>query len=169
MEQSIIDFAVYEDSKEFLGIASATLPNIQFLTQTMSGAGIGGNIEAVMAGHVDAMNLTLNFTTVSEETMRLTSPRLHQIDLRVAQQDEDQVSGTIGVKAYKHVFKVIPKTYNGGSVAPAQASSGSGEYAVRYWAIFVDGKKTTEIDPMNNICIIDGIDYCEPVRKALGK
>lgn len=169
MDQSIIDFAVYEDSREFVGIASATLPDMNFITQSLSGAGIGGNIEAVIAGHVDAMTLTLNFTTINEDTLRLSEPRLHQLDLRVAQQYEDNVASELKVKGYKHIFKVIPKSDKAGGVAPASQANGSGEYAVRYWATFLDGEKIREIDPLNNICYINGVDYNEPIRKALGK
>ena len=47
IDQSIINFAVYEDSIEYAGMAKATLPDVTFLTQSISGAGIGGNIDAV--------------------------------------------------------------------------------------------------------------------------
>lgn len=43
------------------------------------------------------------------------------------------------------------------------------EFAVRYWATYIDGKKVREIDPLNFICLIDGTDYLADVRKALGK
>mgnify|MGYP000016317945 CR=1 FL=1 len=42
IDQSIINFAVYEDSIEYAGMAKATLPDVTFLTQSISGAGIGG-------------------------------------------------------------------------------------------------------------------------------
>ena len=43
IDQSIINFAVYEDSIEYAGMAKVTLPDVTFLTQSISGAGIGGN------------------------------------------------------------------------------------------------------------------------------
>ena len=57
IDQSIINFAVYEDSIEYAGMAKATLPDVTFLTQSISGAGIGGNIDAVILGHLEAMTL----------------------------------------------------------------------------------------------------------------
>ena len=48
--EAYIDFEVYEDSKNFIGISKATLPNINFLTQTITGSGISGNVEAVLIG-----------------------------------------------------------------------------------------------------------------------
>lgn len=169
MDQAVINFAIYEDSVEFLGMAQATLPDVTALTQAISGAGIGGNVEAVILGHIDAMTLSLNFRTMTEQTIRLSEPRRHNIELRVAQQVEDTVAGAVAVDSVKHIFVVIPKTDKAGKVAPASTSDGSGEYAVRYWKTFINGKKVREIDPLNFIYDVNGVDYLADVRKALGK
>ena len=99
-DESVINFAVYEDSVEYVGMAGVTLPNLAAIVQTLSGAGIAGN---------------------------------------------------------------------GGTVAPAAPTNGSGEYSVRYWATYIDGAKVREIDPLNFICEVNGVDYLADVRKAIGK
>lgn len=169
IDESIISFAVYEDGDEFAGIAKATLPDLTSLTQSISGAGIAGNIEAVILGHFEAMTLALNFRTTNEYTIRLSEPRRHNLDMRVAQQLEDTVAGTVGVQAVKHVFVVVPKKAGGGAVAPATPGDGSGEYAVRYWATYIDGVLKQEIDPLNYVYKVNGIDYLSDVKRALGK
>ena len=168
-DESVINFAVYEDSVEYVGMASATLPNLAALIQTISWAGIAGNVEAPILGHYDAMTLGLNFRTTTEQSVRLSEPRRHTIDLRAPQQVEDTVAGAVKVQNVKHILVVIPKTETGGSIAPASPTNGSGEYAVRYWATYIDGVKVREIDPLNFICYINGTDYLADVRKALGK
>lgn len=168
-DESVINFAVYEDSVEYVGMAKATLPDLIALTQSVSGAGIAGNIEAVILGQFDAMTLGLNFRTTTEQAIRLSEQRRHTIDLRVAQQVEDTVAGSVAVQSVKHLFVVFPKKSTGGSIAPASPSDGSGEYAVRYWAIFIDGVKKQEIDPLNFICFINGVDYLADVKRVLGK
>jgi hypothetical protein len=45
----------------------------------------------------------------------------------------------------------------------------SGEYVVYYFAAYKDGKQLWEVDKRNMKCVIDGVDYMAPVRKALGK
>lgn len=169
MDQSNINFAVYEDGQEYYGMASVGMPNLTNLVQSINGAGIGGNIEAVIMGHVDTMTLTLNFRTTTPQSVKLSEQRRHQIDLRVAQQHEDPVNNTVDAVAEKHVMVVVPKAHNMGNIAPASPSNGSGEYAVRYWATYLGGKKVREIDPFNFICEVDGVDYLAPVRAALGK
>lgn len=51
VDQSTINWAVYEDNTEYAGMAQATLPNLTALTQSISGAGIAGNVDAVILGH----------------------------------------------------------------------------------------------------------------------
>lgn len=168
-DESVINFAVYEDSVEYVGMASVTLPNLTSITQTLSGAGIAGNVEVPVLGHYDVMTLGLNFRTTTAQSIKLSEPRRHNIDLRAAQQTEDTVAGTVKVQNVKHVLVVVPKTETGGSIAPASPTNGSGEYSVRYWATYIDGVKVREIDPLNYICIVNGVDYLADVRKAIGK
>lgn len=169
MDQSVINFSVYEDGVEYLGMADVSMPDVNHLTQSLSGAGIAGNVEAVILGHIDAMTLSMNFRTMTPQCVRLSEPRRHNIDLRVAQQEEDPVAGELKAVAVKHVMVVVPKSLKGGTVSPAAPSNGSGEYAVRYWKTYIDGKKVREIDPLNFIFEVDGVDYLADVRAALGK
>ena len=169
MDQSNVNFAIFEDGTEYLGMASVGMPTLSNLVQSINGAGLAGKIEAVIKGHVDNMTLTLNFRTTTPQSVKLSELRRHTIDRRVAQQHEDPVNNTMNAVAEKHVMVVIPKTHNVGSIAPASPSNGSGEYTVRYWATWIDGKKVREIDPMNFIYVVDGVDYLADVRKALGK
>ncbi len=169
IDELVINFAVYEDATEYLGMAEATLPDLEFLTEKMSGAGIGGNVEEIIIGHLSAMTTTLNFRTVCKSAVRLLEPRVHKLDLRVAQQQMNNRTSETEVATVKHIMKVKPKKTTLGKVAAASTADVSGEYAVSYYAMYLDGKKNTEIDPLNFICIINGYDYLAAVRKALGK
>ena len=167
--EAYIDFEVYENGKNFLGVSGATLPNINFLTQTITGAGIGGNVEAVLTGMVDAMSLTLNFRSAMDAAVSLMKPEKHNLDLRVAEQYWETAGAGKEVAADKYVLVVMPKNFAPGAVAPASAADVSGEYSVYYYAGYKDGKQLWEIDPWNYICKIGGKDYMAEVRKALGK
>ena len=84
MDQLVTNFAVYEES-----------PEIGFLAEEISGAGMSGKIEAIVIGHLEAMTVTYSFNTVSDAAIKLTEPRVHNIDCRVAQQLQDKRSGKI--------------------------------------------------------------------------
>ena len=169
INESVINFQVYENAVEHYGMAEVTLPEISFITNEVKGAGISGTFESVILGHLEAMTLTLNFRTLVRDAIALLEPRNHQIDLRVAQQDNDTVSGQTKVVALKHVLVVKPKKLNPGKVTPASPADASGEYSVTYWATFIGGEKTLEIDILNFIYFVNGKDYLADVRKALGK
>ena len=47
IDELVVNFAVYEDANEYLGMAEATLPDLEYLAEEMSGAGIAGNVEAM--------------------------------------------------------------------------------------------------------------------------
>ena len=169
INESVINFQVYENATEFYGMAEVGLPEISSLTNDVRGAGISGTFESVILGHLEAMTLTLNFRTLVRDAIQLLEPRDHTIDLRVAQQDKDTVSGRTVITSLKHVFVCKPKKLNPGTVAPATAADASGEYAVTYWATFINGRRTLEIDILNFIYFVNGVDYLAEVRAALGK
>lgn len=169
IDEVIINFAVFEDSVEYLGMSEATLPEVSNLAEEITGAGIAGNVEAVVLGHIEAMTLTLNFRTVTKAAIRLAEPRIHNIDLRAAQQARNTQTGKIETVAAKHIMKVVPKKFAPGKLAAASAADASGEYAVSYYALYLDGKKVVEIDPLNFIYNINGTDFLASVKRALGK
>lgn len=169
VDQTIINFAVYEDAVEYLGMAEVTLPEVSNIAEEINGAGIGGNIEAVVLGHLEAMTTTLNFRTVTAAAIGLAEPRVHKLDLRVAQQEENTKTSAIETRSVKHIMKVKPKKLSPGKLAAASTADASGEYAVTYYAIYIDGKKKLEVDPLNFIYYVNGKDYLADVRKALGK
>ena len=167
--ESLIDFKVYEDKTEYLGVAQVGLPDIAYITQTITGAGIAGNVEAVLIGMMDVMSTTMQFRSCTDAAAKLAKPIAHQIDLRVAEQYWNSLGGQRVVQADKYVLKIIPKKTSPGNVTPASPADANGEYSTYYYAAYKDGKQLWEIDPHNYICVIDGVDYMAPVRKALGK
>lgn len=169
IDELVVNFAAYEDAIEYLGMGEATLPDLEYMTETISGAGIGGEVEEIITGHLSAMSTTLNFRTVGTAAVRLLEPRVHKIDLRVAQQRMNNRTSETEISSVKHIMKVKPKKTALGKVAAASTADVSGEYAVSYYAMYIDGKKVTEVDPLNFICVINGFDYLKAVRKALGK
>ena len=169
IDELVVNYAVHEDGTEYLGMAEATLPDLEFMTEEISGAGIAGNVTEIIIGHMSAMTMSLNFRTVGKSAVRLLEPRIHKIDLRVAQQQMNNQTSETNIGSVKHIMKVKPKKMALGKLAAASTADVSGEYAVSYYAMYIEGEKVAEIDPLNFICIINGNDYLEAVRRALGR
>ena len=47
IDELVINYAVYEDATEYMGTTEATLPDLEFLTEELSGAGIAGHVEEI--------------------------------------------------------------------------------------------------------------------------
>ena len=169
VDEFVVSYAMYENGTEYMGTTEVTLPDLEFMTEELSGAGIAGTVEEVITGNMSAMTTTFNFRTVGKWTTKLLEPRVHNIDLRLAQQNMETKDGTTSVSSVKHIMKIKPKKTTLGKVSAASTADASGEYSVLYYALYVDGVKITEVDPLNFICIINGKDYLQEVRKALGK
>lgn len=169
VDNGTVNFAVYEDSTEYLGMAEVTLPEISTITEEVKGAGMSGAFNGAFVGHIEAMTLTLNFRSVTRDVMKLSEPRNHQIDLRASQQSWDNTAGRFVQTPVKHVLMVTPTKFAPGKLAQASPAEASGEYAVTYFATFIDGEKVLEVDILNFIFLVNGIDYLADVRRALGK
>ena len=72
IDETVIGFAVYEDATEYMGLSEVALPEISNITEEISGAGIGGKIESVILGAIEAMTTTFNFRTVTKNAIKLT-------------------------------------------------------------------------------------------------
>lgn len=168
LDEVVVSYRIFEDATEYLGIANVTLPDIEFLTTTISGAGIAGEIEEVIKGHLKPMRTTINFNTYGENALALTTPVEHTIDLRAVHQNREMSPGKLEMQSVKHVMVVTPIKASLGKLETATTADASGEYAVSYYAQYVGGKKKIEIDQLNYKCVINGVDYLADVRKAMG-
>lgn len=167
--ESNVVFELYEDGSNFMGLTQATLPNIAFIVQQINGAGIGGNIDVPIAGMMEAMELSLNWRSPTEAAKSLVAPKSHHLDLRVAAQYWDTTAAEYGIEADKYVMVTRPKAMNPGNIQAATPADSANTFSVTYYAGYRDGQKIWEIDPTNYICVVDGVDYFAPIRKALGK
>lgn len=170
MDAGVINFAVYENGSEYLGMASVSMPDMVEKTFSVNGAGIAGDLDIPVTGHRDAMRMTFTFTDNPEGAYRLAEPRRHLIDLRAAHEEYDSVRGAVRTKAYKHILELIPISHAGGEISPANSQGTSVECSVLSRKDFVDGKLMRHFDPVHWVDIgPDGVNRLAEVAKALGK
>ena len=164
-----VQLEIYEDGRNLLGIGKVKLPSITYPCVTITGSGLMGNMEVPLYGMIDAMTMEIDFLTTTEEAVNLMSPKKHQLDMRIAEEYWEVQDAEVGVQADKIVTICRPKEIAPGTVAPMATADTKGTFAVYYYAAYKDGKQLWEIDKRNMKCVINGVDYMAPVRKALGK
>ena len=166
---AVINYAMYEKDEEYVGLAQVTLPSLNMLSTTVKGAGIAGEIESVLIGQMGAMQVQIQMLTLTKQGISLAEQRIHTWEFREVQQTVDGRTGAHSPEAVKHVIKAFPKQMDGGTLTPQSTSSPNISGAVYYWVEYRNGVKVLELDPINYICFMNGVDYLEPVRTALGK
>ena len=65
--EKLINYKVYLDRSDMVGLADVELPNFEAMTETIKGAGIAGEIDSPTLGHYGSMTLTLNWRTITSE------------------------------------------------------------------------------------------------------
>ena len=65
-------------------------------------------------------------------------------------------------------MRALPKEMDVGKLDPASQTDSTNQMSVLYFQEKINDKKRIEIDKLNYIFEVDGVDYFEPVRAALG-
>lgn len=69
--ERLINFRVYNDGNDLLGVANVDLPSIEAMSDTVSGAGIAGEVESPILGHFGSMTATFTWRTITPELAKL--------------------------------------------------------------------------------------------------
>ncbi len=166
--EKLINFRVYENGTDLLGVSDVQLPSLEYMTETVKGAGIAGEIDSPALGHFGSMTMTLNWRAVTKPILRLGAPKAHELDLRGAIQKYEAATGEYLVTPLKVKVRSIPKKTDPGKMDVGATSDASNEFEVIYLKIDLDGETLVEIDKYNYLCVIEGVDYLAQVRSALG-
>lgn len=168
VRDKLINYEVFIDGDRKLGTADVTLPSIEYKTATLSGAGIGGEIEMPTPGHTGSIEIELNWRTLNVDNAVLLAMKAHDLEFRGANENYDAGTGEIITEAVKLNVRALPKKAEFGSFKPADHTDTKTTMEAIYLKQTIDGKRTIEIDKLNYIHYVNGVDYLESVRKALG-
>lgn len=166
--EKLINFRVYKDSTDFIGIADVTLPTLEAMTETVSGAGIAGEIDSPTLGHLGSMETVLNWRTLEKNNLALAAPEGVQLDMRGAQQVYDSSTGKYVVRPVKIALMGVPKSTEMGKLEPGTTTDTANTLETTYIKIDIDGESVLEYDKYNYIFSVGSNDYLSAVREALG-
>ena len=166
--EKLINFRVYQNGNDLIGIADVTLPNLEAMTETIKGAGLAGEIDSPVLGHYGSQTLELNWRVLYKPAVLLAAPKAVTLDLRGANQVKDSETGEFVVLPVKVVARGVPKSTELGKLDVGTTSDTKTTLEVDYTKVTVDGKDILELDKYNYICKVDDTDYLSEVREALG-
>lgn len=166
--EKLINFRVYQDGDDLLGISDVTLPKLDSITETVKGAGLAGEIDDPTIGHFGSMELELNWRSLVKSNIVLAKPTGVHLDLRGVCQGHDSAKNVLKTMPVKIVVEGTPKSTDLGKLDMGATTDTKNTIEVTYIKITVDGETVLEIDKFNYICVIGGVDYMADIRDALG-
>lgn len=166
--EKLINYSVFKDGTDFLGTADIELPNIEYMTETIKGSGIAGEIESQTIGHTSPLNLKMNWRTIDKDAVKLAAPKSHSLDFRGSVQQYNSATGTYSTIPIKVTVRANPKNLSLGKMDAGTTMGTSNDFSVSYIKIIVNGIELLEIDKYNYIHKINGKDYLADVKKQLG-
>lgn len=166
--EKLINFRVYQDGTDLVGIADVQLPSLDSMTETVKGAGIAGEFDSPVLGHFGSMETVLNWRTLEKHNLTLAAQTGVNLDLRGAQQIYDSSTGKYIARAVKCVVTGITKKTELGKLDVGTTTGTSNTIETAYIKVSIDGETVLELDKYNYICNIGGVDYMAEIREALG-
>ena len=162
------NFRVYANSNVLLGIADGNFPSLEFMTTEIKGAGIAGTIDAPALGQFGSLTVTLNWRTVTDDFTILAEPHAHELDLYGERLDWNAGLGEYESHSIHFYIKALTKKLDMGKLVVSESQEASTEHECYYIKYSIDNVDQIEIDKMNFIYRVNGTDYLEPTRRALG-
>jgi P2 family phage contractile tail tube protein len=153
---------------ETVGLAETQLPSFEALTQTITGAGIMGELESPAIGQFSAMTLTLNFREIYGDVLNLAVGQPYRFDLRAAVSYEDRATRETHSASDRWSITAVVKKVDPGKYGVASTADASIDASIRTADHYVDGVKVLEFDLTNNKYIVNGKDIYAEVRNAIG-
>lgn len=166
--EKLINFKAYNEANDLVGVSDIELPSMEYLTETMKGAGIAGEVDSPTLGHFSSMETKMTWRTLEKNLFSLAGGKGLKLDFRGAQQVYNPAKGEHKVVPVKVIVAGMPKSTELGKFEPGAVVGATTTLETTYLKIVVDGRTQVEIDKYNYIANVGGIDYLAEVRKALG-
>lgn len=166
--ERLINFRVYNEAQDCLGIATVDLPEIEAMSDTVSGAGIAGEVESPILGHFNSMTCTFTWRTIEPAAMALSQQRAHAVDVRGSQQVYDAATGLYSSVPVRVAMRIVPKTVTLGTFEPGATTDTEQEFEVLFLSVTVNNVPMITIDKYNFVANIGGVESLAKVRKDLG-
>ncbi len=166
-----IQYAVYNRSSgspKFVGdTTTLTRPNLELLTDTISGAGILGEIDMPTTAQLGSMTYEITLRKQNDDAIALFEQKTQEIEVRWASDYVDSTTGNSSIIASKDIIKGRPKSLSGGSIENNTPNESTVVLEVLYIKHIQNGVTKYEIDKLNNVFIVNGVDYGKIIRDNL--
>lgn len=163
--EKIINFNLYNELDKIVGVgAEVKLPNFEEMSETITGAGIGGEYESPTPGHFGSQEIEIPFRVLNESALDLMKKRMTTIFLRSAIQELNISTGEIVEKDFKVTIRGLHKGLDCGKAALGKSMEATCKMEVLYMKIESNGNTLLENDKLNMVHVVNGVDQLASIR-----
>ncbi len=155
-------------ANKLLGISDeTTLPSIQFMTESMSLAGMAGEFDSPAQGQVQSMEIELGFSNIAKSSLEIAAQNNVPLILRSAQEFINPTDGTKSFKNRTITVRGMTKEINFGTLKKGGYGKPSIKKEVVYYKEEIDGEVVAEVDKFNGKVIIGGVDMTKDILEYI--
>ena len=166
-----IQYSIYDRTNgrpEYVGDTSSyKRPSLEMLTDTIKGAGILGEIDLPTLGQIGALEAEISFKKSNKKAVEIFGQKSHSLEIRWASDLLDSSNGQIKAEQNKEIIRCLPKKLDLGKVETNTSNEGTLTLEVLYYQYIINGETLIEIDKLNNVLKVNGVDYAAAIRQAL--
>jgi P2 family phage contractile tail tube protein len=163
------NFKVYNAANsQFVGLADITNPKLMFEKDTLKGAGIAGSLNLPVVGNMQPMTMDLTWHTPTVQSFALFNGASASIRCMASIQLFDTASGQFLEYALEEIATVLCDEYDLGKFDNSTKAANVLRFSVIYLALWFNSVKMWELDPFNNIAIINSVDLNATTRSIIG-
>lgn len=162
-----IVYKIYENGIELPGVVKVTTTDIKYKAATTSGAGILGDVSVPLCGAIEAMSMSMEFSS-PDALVQLGTNNWHDIQIYDASQHLDVLKKTEELRSTRFEASIRPSNLSMGDVQTYKEWNAKADFAMCLYAVYVDNVEKIYIDQFNVIHRINGVDNAALLRKAIG-
>lgn len=159
-------YNVYNSGNRLLGMGDElTLPDFEPSSETVSGAGILGEIDDPTPGYFANQEIEIPFRILDKEaTDMLDITKAVQLEIRGAEQTTNS-EGDIEFRGVRVVIRGRCKKFAPGKMKAGNPMDTSITLSILYILIELEGEPVLELDKMNEVFKINGNDILAKVKE----
>lgn len=166
--EQCVSYEIFCEGERFGNSSSVELPEMNFKTQTISGAGIAGEYDAPTLGSLESCEIKITFRALYKKVTQLMKQRAVQLSMRGVVQQYDSGTGTLKPLPIRIDARGRVKSFAPGKFEPSELMDSELTFEADVLSVKVNNVEEMLIDKLNFIYRVDGTDYLAEVRTALG-
>ena len=156
------------EANRLIGVADeTTLPNLQNLSETISLAGMAGEIDSPTIGQYKSMDIKITFSNIAKSSLEVAAQDNTPLIFRSAQEFINPEDSTKIVKNRTITLRGMTKEIDFGSLKKSGYGKPSITKEVTYYKEVIDGDTVAEVDKFNGKSIIGGVDMTKEILDCI--